>query len=91
MQNPNFIFIAIIIYRTYKRCLFAVYKLMISQILFGFKSFAAIFADKSRRCRVSFEVTAQKSLDEKAFATVQACIVVRGGFLMVLQRLQIRE
>jgi len=64
---------------------------MISQILLGFKSFATIFTDKSRRCRVSFEVTAQKSLDEKAFATMQACIVVCGGFLMVLQCLQIRE
>lgn len=64
---------------------------MISQILLGFESLAAILAGESRRCRVSLEVTAQKSFDEEALAAVQTCVIVRGGLLVVLQRLQIRE
>lgn len=82
--------IAIILtYRTCERCLLAMYQLMIGQVLLGFKSFAAILASKSRRCRMSLEMTAQKPFNEKALATVQTRIIVRGGFLMVLQCLQI--
>lgn len=65
------------------------YQLMIGQVLFGFKSFAAILAGKSCWCRMSLEMTTQKPFNEEALAAMQTRIIVRGGFLMVLQCLQI--
>jgi len=40
---------------------------------------------------MSLKMAAQKSFDEEALATMQTRVIVRGGFLMVLQRLEIRK
>ena len=78
-------------YRTKKRCLFAVNQFMIRKVLFSFERLAAILASEFCRWYVSFQMSTQKSLDEKTLAAVRTCVIVSRRLGVMLQRLEIRK